>query len=205
LLQALSQDPKNGYAHRNLAAVLGNLGDYPAAIEHFRKAVAVLPRDQQALYGLAQALEDSGGNLEEADSLYQEALAVGQLGPIAELARQARSRIAQRNLRTAGAAPRMDAVMYCLSALERFEAMTPQEVQSIALEIAILGRQGLQVNDPDVTYTLDSLSGEFTGLHLMSMMYVAFKQIAPEYDIGFDLSQEYQSALQLHDLKKSSS
>jgi hypothetical protein len=28
-------------------------------------------------------------------------------------------------------------------------------------------------------------------------MYVGFKQIAPEQDIGFDLSKEYEAALQL--------
>jgi len=41
----------------------------------------------------------------------------------------------------------------------------------------------------------NTLPGEFTGLQLMSYIYVAFKQIAPEQDIEFDLSTEYEQAL----------
>jgi len=34
-------------------------------------------------------------------------------------------------------------------------------------------------------------------LHLVPVMYVAFKQIAPDRNIGFDLSAEYQLALRM--------
>jgi len=37
-----------------------------------------------------------------------------------------------------------DAVMYCLSALERFEKLTTQQVQDVGFEIAILGMRGDQ-------------------------------------------------------------
>ena len=47
-------------------------------------------------------------------------------------------------------------------------------------------------------YRLRTLPGEFSGLHLLSIEYVAFKQVAPQMDIGFDLSDEYQSALALY-------
>ena len=87
--------------------------------------------------------------------------------------------------------------MWCLSALQKFAAMTPAEVQTIGFEIALLGRSGLDVNNPDRKYALRSLPGEFTGLQLMSYMFVAFKQIAPDRDIGFDLSKEYEQALKL--------
>src|SRR5689334_3343214 len=93
---------------------------------------------------------------------------------------------------------RHDAVMYCLSALQKFALLTPAEVQKIGFEIALLGRSGLEVNNPDRKYTLRTLPGQYTGLQLMSYMYVAFKQVAPEQDIGFDLSSEYDQALQLH-------
>jgi len=36
--------------------------------------------------------------------------------------------------------------MYCVSALEKFEEMSPERVKAIALEIAILGRSGLDIN-----------------------------------------------------------
>ncbi len=91
----------------------------------------------------------------------------------------------------------MDAVMYCLGALERFEQMPPDDVKAVGVEIALLGQRGLDINDPDVTYRLQTISGEFTGLHLMSLMFVAFVQIFPLQDIGFDLSEEYAAALQV--------
>jgi len=42
-----------------------------------------------------------------------------------------------------------------------------------------------------------ALTGEFSGLQLLCLQYVAFQQIAPGQDIGFDLSKEYQTALGL--------
>jgi hypothetical protein len=46
---------------------------------------------------------------------------------------------------------------------------------------------------------LKTLTGAFSELHLVCLMYVAFRQNASERDIGFDLSKEYDtaSALQL--------
>jgi len=199
LEQAIARDPANGYAHRNLAAVLANAGERERAVEHFREAYRLLPQDQASAFGLARTLDDFGGegDPDEADALYEATIATDPSTDLAELARRARSRIAHQHLRAGGGDVRMDAVMYCLGALERFEQMRPEEVQAVGFEIALLGRRGVDVNNPGTTYTLGSIPGEFTGLHLMSLMYVAFKQFAPEQDIGFDLSKEYAAAQQL--------
>jgi hypothetical protein len=84
-----------------------------------------------------------------------------------------------------------------LAALEKFAGMETAQVQAVTFEIAMLGRRGLNVNDAAQRYELASLPGSFSGLQLVSMMYVGFKQIAPEMDVGFDLSQEYDAARQL--------
>ena len=201
--QALAQDPDNGYAHRGLAAILGNIGEYGRAIAHLREAYRLLPDDLTSVFGLAHALDEFGGEDDraEADQLYRATIALNPESELGELARQARSRIAGRQLRAAGRI-RMDAVMYCLGALELFEQMPPDDVQAVGVEIALLGQRGLDINNPDLTYTLQTISGEFTGLHLMSLMYVAFKQIFPLQDIGFDLSEEYAAALQLYGAKR---
>lgn len=98
--------------------------------------------------------------------------------------------------------PRPDAIMYCLEALEKFETMTQAEIQKIAYEIAMKGRSGLNTNDPTQQYQLKSLPGNFSALHLVCLMYVAFKSIAPEVDVGFDLSQEFAAAKALRGEKK---
>jgi len=98
---------------------------------------------------------------------------------------------------------RMDVIMYCLGALEKFEKMTTSEVRQVGFEVASLGMNGIDVNNPTAKYYLRSLPGQFSGLHLLCLEYVAFKQFDPEMDIGFDLSKEYQSAQSLFQKKYS--
>jgi len=69
------------------------------------------------------------------------------------------------------------------------------EIQTIGVEIAILGQRGLDINNPDQKYSLRSLPGQFSGLHLCSIMYAAFKQFAPDEDVGIDFSIEYGAAI----------
>ena len=60
---------------------------------------------------------------------------------------------------------------------------------------------GLDVNDSTPKYRLRSLPGEFSGLHLLAIQYVGFKQTMPQADMGFDLAQEYEMAVSLHSQK----
>jgi hypothetical protein len=96
---------------------------------------------------------------------------------------------------------RTDAVFYCLEALEKFEEMTPDEVQQVSFEIVLLGMNGLDVNDSTPKYRLRSLPGKFSGLHLLAIRCVGFKQTMPQADMGFDLAQEYEMAVSLHSQK----
>ena len=57
---------------------------------------------------------------------------------------------------------------------------------------------GLDINDPAKKYKLKSLQGEFSGLHLLSLMYTAFQQFKPGQDVGIDFSNEYQLAQGMH-------
>jgi hypothetical protein len=93
----------------------------------------------------------------------------------------------------------MASVMYCLSALRRFEHMDREEIQQVVAEIALLGESGLDYASSEPQYTLNSLPGEqFSGLQLLCLMYVGFKDIAPTLDIGVDLGRPYQRALQMY-------
>jgi hypothetical protein len=98
--------------------------------------------------------------------------------------------------------PRWDAVLYCVTASERFANMSAADIQKVGFEIAILGMNGLDVNNPTPRCRVRSLPGEFSGLHLVCFEYVAFRQVAPQLDIQFDLSAEYQSALALYERRK---
>jgi hypothetical protein len=80
-------------------------------------------------------------------------------------------------------------VTYLLGALERFDTLSPQEVQKIGFEIAALGMSEIDPNDPAQKYALRSLPGNYSGLHLLCLMYAAFKRVAPGHDVGFDLTR----------------
>lgn len=90
---------------------------------------------------------------------------------------------------------RPDVVQYMRDALERFKSMEVTQIHNLALELSVLGNNGLNINDPARKYPLQAWPGEYTGLHLISIMYAAFQQFAPDTDIGIDLSKEYRSAL----------
>jgi len=194
---ALAAEPDNPYAHRNLAGILGKLGDFREAVEHARKAYAALPDDPQVVYGLAHALT-TVNEIEEADQLFHKVIEMKAPEPILELAKTGLREIAEASFKAQGLRP--DAVFYCLGALQRFAKLPAIRTKQIAYEIGMLGRSGLDVNNPDSRYTLHSLPGEFSGLHLMCLMYVGFKKLEPKLNIGFDLSREYEAALKLMEL-----
>jgi hypothetical protein len=147
---------------------------------------------------LAEALSILGRH-KEADETYQKTIDMNEFGKLADLAREARRKAAEETFKDrAGGALRPDAVMYCLSAIEKFEKMSEEEVKRIGFEIAMKGRSGFYTNDPTPKYQLKSLPGDFSGLNLVCYMYVAFQSIAPETDIGFDLSKEYAAAKSMH-------
>jgi hypothetical protein len=45
---------------------------------------------------------------------------------------------------------------------------------------------------------LRSLPGQLSGLHFVYLEYVAFRQVARGWILGFDLAREYAMALGLH-------
>ena len=118
--------------------------------------------------------------------------------PMVEQAEKARTAFAQKRLKSRSVGGfRPDVMMYIAGALQIFKKGGAQQRQKIALEIAMLGRTGLDINDSADRYTLKALPGKFSGLHLLAIMYTAFRQIDPTMDTGADFSAEYQAAIQM--------
>ena len=198
-LQALEFDHDNSYAMRNLGGLFGKTGDTDKSLYYLDKAYKINPSDANTVYGLGycyQQLKD----YEKADQYYRKVLEMDAPSNLKELAKDGLREIAVANLRSKGL--RMDAVMYMVSALELFEKESESRIREIAFEIALKGRGGFDINDPDKKYTIRSLPGVFTGLQLVSYMYVGFKKIASDQDVGVDLSQEHRMALQLFESKE---
>lgn len=202
LNKAINLNPANGYAHRNLGALLSMQDDYKAALLHLREAVHQLPDDPQSLYGLANCLEKLG-ELAEADTWYLRVIDQFPASQVAEPARDGRTRIAHKHLgANAVGGLRPDVMMYITGALETLRKVGPKKRQEIAFEIAVKGQSGLDINDPAQKYSLRTLPGKFSGLHLLAIMYTAFQQIDPTANVGADFKREYEMALQLDDGKQ---
>jgi tetratricopeptide (TPR) repeat protein len=196
--RAVEADPTDGYARRNLGAMLMGLRRYDDALAHLREARKALPHDAQTIYGLAAALEAVGGddNVVEADELYQVVIQRWPGAEVAERARTARTKLAQQSMRAkVGGGLRPDVMMYIAGALDTFEEVGPAKTQQIALEVALKGQQGLDINDAEQKYTLNTLPGKFSGMHLVSIMYAGMKAIDPDMETGIDLKAEYDAAL----------
>jgi Flp pilus assembly protein TadD len=195
LRKALKLEPNNPWALKNLGACLLKQGKSDEAVPVLEAAVRANPSDVQSIIGLGQALEEVD-RTEDADDQYVKAIQIGGPPQLIDLAKDRRTAIAQKTLRERGTF-RPDVMMYITGALDRFSRMAPQEIQTIGFEIAILGQSGLDINNPDKKYTLRSLPGEFSGLQLCSIMYAAFKQFAPNEDVGIDFSKEYEAAVSM--------
>lgn len=199
LARALALAPHDVYAKRNLAAVLAGSGKLEAALPLFRELASISPDDPTLQLGLAQCLEQLGGDhRKEADQSYADIMLRFPTHPAAEAATKGRNRIASEDLH----APvdgniRMDAVLYMQGALARFSNRTKQEIGEIVMEIAILGQKGLKINDPSVRYTLTKLPGDYSGLQLMAIMHTGLRMLDPAIDPGTGLDREYAMAISL--------
>ena len=201
--QALALDPDNVHAHRNYGVFLADGDNLTDAETHFRAALTAEPKDSQALLGLGVCLRKQNRTL-EAEKFFQQAIDLDPDGDIAEICRTESREMAEVEFKRRGVTGlRMDAVFYCAAALEHLQKLSSKQIQQFGLEIALLGQQGLDVNDPSKTYMTKSLPGEHSGLKLVSYMYCAFQQIDPKLDLGFDLAKEYQAAVVLFQKKKS--
>lgn len=152
------------------------------------------PIDPLTLYGLALSHYELGER-DNADQYLKELINMGGPDQILELAKSMRRTLAAEAFHSSGF--RLDAVFYCYDALQKYAKFSPEKVREIIFEIGMKGRLGLDVNDPQRIYRIRSLPGEFTGLHLVCLLYAGFQQIDPSVDIGFDLSAEYHTARRL--------
>ena len=138
LERALELDSTHTHAGIALGVAFARLDQYDEAARVLTGVVQATPDDPLAKRNLAAVLM-RGGKAQEALPYFRQAASLAPAD------------------RVAGGL-RMDAVMYMQSAIERFARMDPAEVGRITMEIAMLGREGLELNNPSVRYTLKATS-----------------------------------------------
>lgn len=91
--------------------------------------------------------------------------------------------------------------MYMLGAMEYFDTLDPQDVHRIALEIAMVGVNGI---NPKKKYSIKSIPDkEFGGYELLAHYYVSWARAIPQMldKLGLPFSKAYESAMQMYNAK----
>jgi len=192
LRKALQLEPTNRWALRNLGGALMKQQRFDDSLAVIRQCLAVAPDDIAMMIAYGDCLVELGRS-NESEVHYRSAVKTGGPEHLVDLAKERLTKKSEQALRSSGEI-RPDVVQYIKDALERFKSMDVTQIQNLALELSLLGNSGLNINDPTKKYQIKAWSGEYTGLHLISIMYAAFQQFAPDTDIGIDLSKEYQLA-----------
>jgi tetratricopeptide (TPR) repeat protein len=193
-LRAIDIDPSNSIALTQLGCLYGGENDYDKAIEYLEKAFSITPDEQLTVFTLGCTFFYTG-KLAKAEKYLKITLELDESNEIASKAKDFLRDIAEIHLKGKGC--REDTMIFCLSALQLFIDKTPEQVRQVVFEIDMKVRQGLDINNPDKKYMIESLDGSFTGVQLLSYMYVGFKMIDEIQGIGLDLSEEYKRALEL--------
>jgi len=195
--------PNDQYALRTAGYIASKLNE-PEAAALLENAVRAAPNDPIALLALAENLmvtHKDEAIKKRVSALLTKVIDVAPGSKAAERAEEILRNLAYDKFRQTGSL-NPQAIEYCLHALRTFQGMSPQEVAGVAMETATLGQGGLDVNNPNKTYQLRAVPGNYTGLQVVCFMYVALEQVAPGQDIGFDLKAEYEEALRIHNANK---
>ncbi len=194
LRKALQLDPDNRWALKNLAGTLMKQRRFEDSLSVVRQCLSVAPDDIAMMIAYGDCLNELGRG-SESEVHYRLAIKTGGSESLVDLAKARLSKKSEKAFRSSGDI-RPDVVEFIKDALERFKSMEMIQIQKFALELAMLGNKGLNINDPTKMHQLQTWPGEYTGLQLISIMYAAFQQFAPGTDLGIDLSREYRIATQ---------
>ena len=195
----IEADDQDAFVLRTYGALLGQSANIAEALPVLERAATLAPDDPYTLAAYAQTLvrRAKDSDLAVADELYKRVMELAPGTSLADQAVNARNSFASKNYRKDDNQLQPEAVAYCLSTLKRIRGFSKQELASFGMELSTLGESGLDVNNPESRYTLSSVPGEFSGLEILSMLYVVVQKLAPGQDVGFDLSAEYAAACKL--------
>jgi hypothetical protein len=95
----------------------------------------------------------------------------------------------------------MAVVMFMIDAIQVFDEMGTEKVKAIAMEIAMLGRQGINPSLGN-NYKLSNIPNkDFTGYHLLAYYYVSWAIAIPEMlaQLQLPYEKEFEMAKQMND------
>ena len=202
LQKAVVLEPSNPFARRSLGQLLLMENEPAAALPHLQAAAELASEDPINLFTYAQALLAIEGESHEAeaDGLFQQALRLAPVGPLAEKIKAQQRKLADRVLRAnAQGMPRMDAVEYLSSALQTYRALDPAAQKQLLAEVVALSQRGLAINDPHQKHSLRHYQAgrAVSALQVACLYYAGVRLLLPGQDPGLELGREYGLAVGL--------
>jgi tetratricopeptide (TPR) repeat protein len=197
LIKALVLEPDNYYALKNIGSLYNKQGEPYKALDSFKKADKSKPGSPDVLLGLGHTYEVLS-DFKMAAVYYNRVKQSGATEVIVEKAVKGLNRIAVSQAKPEGQESSDDVVMCLLKAIETFANMGTEKVKEIAFEAAMVGTNGLSINDPEKQYKLESMEGKFSGMQLLCFMFAGFKIIDNSLPPVADLETEYKAALKLY-------
>jgi tetratricopeptide (TPR) repeat protein len=207
LEHGLQLAPADGLMHQNYAGILAQLGDFEAALTAIRRAYVLLEPNPRTHLALGDLLRQRAKGLpvgEERSELMSESSRVlkdfldfyPESPPYTERAEEALSAIAAEFLKARGLGGfRPDVFEYIVFALGKFEKMQTHQRNLLLAHIAKVTGDGVDINNPTIRHPLPQWGRDFSGLALVSFLFVGARQLNPEADVGIDFSVEYEAAL----------
>jgi tetratricopeptide (TPR) repeat protein len=193
-LQAVRVNPKNTFALKNLGALFRKEGNSARSFYYLKRAFALNPYDLRTVLGVALAYMDQM-DTEKAEKHFQDIIEMNAPEDIQAIARDKLQELAAKEPSPLGLD--LDAVLYLIDAIKIFKVETFLQAQETVSEITDLVRHRPNFNDSKARFTLRSIPGEFEYFQLICIMYACLRQFRPGMNIGIDLSDEYDLALNL--------
>ena len=95
------------------------------------------------------------------------------------------------------------ALMFLVAALERLDGRDEKTVGQIAMEAALKGTTGLDLDSAEKLHSISAFGNErFSGLELLCLMHVALQRINSSADTGVNFGDTWSAALMMYEARK---
>lgn len=192
---SLRLHPNDNETMRGRGGALVQLGRYDEAVDQWKKMGKEADQRIEIQFALARIHEDRR-EFTKAIGYYHQVLRLAGETYIHEAARERLARIISTTT-DGGDNLRMNVVTFCLTAIEQFTGMDRKKLHTTLLELALVGRDRLDVDDVVTTYHVRSMARSFTALQIVSYLYTGFRVMGEVMDVGIDLSKEFEAAYQM--------
>ena len=95
------------------------------------------------------------------------------------------------------------ALMFLVAAMDRIQTLSDKDVAQVAMETALKGNTGLDLDSSEKQYSIGFFGNErFSGLEMVCLMRVALERINPGADTGIDFGDAWNAAKMMHSARK---